>query len=821
MKATQPPVSLMYVTKRNGQQAPVAFDKIRNRAKKAAEGLQVDFYLIAKKVIDGLFDGVSTRQLDDLMAETAASMALNHPDYTKFASRVAISAYHKETDRSFTRTMKRLYQHKNADTQEPEPLVSEEFYRFVQKHGATVEAFIDYDRDYLFDYFGFCTLRKQGYLLGIDAAHPFERPQHLYMRVALAMWGDNLEDVRETYEFLSTHDLSHATPTLLNAGTLRQQLSSCFLLTIKDDSVDGIYDTLKDTAKISQAAGGIGLAISNVRAEGARIRTTGSKSTGIKPMIKVFNDTARYIDQGGRRKGAFAMYLEPWHADTLTFLEMKLPHGKEENRARDLFYALWIPDLFWRRYLAGENWTFFSPDEAPGLQEAWDATFEGGEFTELYERYEREGRGRSSMPAATLLERIIDAQTESGTPYMLNKDQSNRKSNQQNLGTIKSSNLCTEILQYTDIHEIAVCNLASLPLPRYVKKNENGTSYFDHQQLYTVTKRATRNLNRVIDVNFYPVPEAERSNRRHRPVGMGPQGLADAFALLGLPFDSLEARILNREISETMYFAALEASMEEAQLYGAYETYQGSPVSKGILQFDMWEDAQLVQKDGQWMKVSASPVATSGRWDWATLRAQVAEHGVRNSLLIAPMPTASTASILGNNESFEPYTTNVYTRRTLSGEYIMVNSHLVRSLEAEGLWSPAMKNAIVAADGSIQKIEAIPARIKALYKTVWEIPQRVIIDQAADRGAFVCQSQSMNLHIPYDPKAANQFRSRLRAAWVYGTLKGLKTLSYYIRTTAATTANKKLGNAELEPVHVELPAPLGRVDDEGCEMCSA
>jgi ribonucleoside-diphosphate reductase alpha chain len=672
------------------------------------------------------------------------------------------------------------------------PLISDEVMQVIETNAELLDSTIIYDRDFGFDYFGFKTLEKS-YLLRINGKIA-ERPQHLYMRVAIGIHKDDLEQAIKTYNLMSERWFTHATPTLFNAGTPKPQLSSCFLLTMKDDSIDGIYDTLKQTAKISQSAGGIGLAIHNIRATGTYIGGTNGTSNGIIPMLRVFNDTARYVDQGGgKRKGAFAIYLEPWHADVFEFLDLRKNHGKEELRARDLFYALWIPDLFMQRVEDNGDWTLFCPHEAPGLQDCHGAAFE-----ELYTTYEREGRGRKTIKAQELWFAILDAQIETGTPYLLYKDAANAKSNQQNLGTIKSSNLCTEIMEYTDPNEVAVCNLASLALPRFVKDGK-----FDFEKLYEVTYQVTLNLNKVIDVNYYPVEEAKRSNLRHRPIGLGVQGLADAFILLRLPFESELAAMLNRNIFETIYFAAMTASKDLAKEQGPYETFHGSPLSKGQFQFDLWK------------------VAPSGRHDWESLRNEVIEHGVRNSLLVAPMPTASTSQILGNNECFEPYTSNIYSRRVLSGEFVIVNKHLLKDLVALGLWDNDMKNRIIAANGSIQQITSIPEEIRELYKTVWEIKQRTIIDMAADRGAYICQSQSLNLFV------SNPTASKLTSMHFYAWKKGLKTGMYYLRTQAAAQAVQftveKQGGQNMTPVVDQTQVAEGAVCtmQDGCISCGS
>jgi len=749
----------MLVVKRDGHRESVKFDKITARIEKLCYGLEpkyVNPVEVAMKVINGLYDGVTTQELDTLAAEVAATMATRHPDYSRLAARIAISNLHKLTSKSFSSTMKRLYQHVDAKTGQNAPLISRETWKVIHEHAAELDEAIIYDRDFGYDYFGFKTLEKS-YLMRLEGK-VVERPQHMIMRVAVGIHADDIPAVIETYNLMSEKWFTHATPTLFNAGTPKPQLSSCFLLTMKDDSIDGIYDTLKQCAKISQSAGGIGLSIHNVRAKGSYIKGTGGTSNGIVPMLRNFDMTARYVDQGGgKRKGSFAIYLEPWHADIFEFLELKKNHGKEEMRARDLFYAIWLSDLFMKRVENNEMWSLFCPNEAPGLAEVW-----GDDFERLYEKYEKEGKFRRQIKAQDLWFEILEAQIETGTPYMLYKDAANRKSNQKNLGTIKSSNLCTEILEYTSADEVAVCNLASLALPKFV--TDEGV--FDHQKLYEITKVVTKNLNKVIDVNYYPVPEAQNSNMRHRPIGIGVQGLADVFILLKMPFDSPEARVLNTEIHETIYFGAMEASMELSKINGPYESFKGSPVSKGIFQFDMWG------------------VNPSTRWDWIKLKQDVKQFGVRNSLLLAPMPTASTSQILGNNECFEPYTSNLYTRRTLSGDFILVNKHLMKDLMSEGLWNETMRQKLIASNGSVQSIPEIPQNLKDIYKTVWEISQKAIIDMAADRGAFICQSQSLNIHIK-DPNFG-----KLTSMHFYAWKKGLKTGMYYLRSTAAADAIK-------------------------------
>ena len=772
----------MLVVKRDGHRESVKFDKITARIEKLCYGLDPKFVNpveVAMKVINGLYDGVSTQELDNLAAEIAATMTTRHPDFAKLAARIAVSNLHKVTSKSFSNTMKRLYQHVDPKNGQNAPMISKETWKIIKEHAAELDEAILYDRDFSYDFFGFKTLERS-YLMKIDGK-TVERPQHMIMRVAVGIHGNDIPAAIETYNLMSEKWFTHATPTLFNAGTPKPQLSSCFLLTMKDDSIDGIYDTLKQCAKISQSAGGIGLSIHNIRAKGSYIKGTGGTSNGIVPMLRNFDMTARYVDQGGgKRKGSFAVYLEPWHADVFDFLDLKKNHGKDEMRARDLFYAIWMPDLFMQRVENNEMWSLFCPNEAPGL-----ADVHGEDFERLYQKYESENKFRRQVKAQDLWFEILESQIETGTPYILYKDAANKKSNQKNLGTIKSSNLCTEIIEYTAADEVAVCNLASLALPKFV--TDDGK--FDHQKLYEITKVATRNLNKVIDVNYYPVEEARRSNMRHRPIGLGVQGLADAFILLRMPFDSEEARGLNRDIFETIYFAAMEASMEEAKKFGPYETYKGSPVSKGIFQFDMW---------------GVTP--SSGRWDWEKLKQQVKQHGVRNSLLVAPMPTASTSQILGNNECFEPYTSNVYTRRTLSGDFIVANKHLMKDLISAGLWSETMRQKLINTNGSVQSIPEIPKNIKDIYKTVWEISQKAIIDMSADRGAYICQSQSLNIHLT-DPNFG-----KLTSMHFYAWKKGLKTGMYYLRSTAAADAIKfTLDKSALKEPAVAESVPVNKV----------
>ncbi len=788
----------MLVIKRDGRLETVRFDKVTARIEKLSYGLDTRFVQpieVAKKVIDGIYDQVQTTELDNLAAETAASLTTKHPDYAILAARIAISNLHKTTSKSFSNTVKLLYQYVDPKTGENASLISREVYEVVKKNASLLDSTIIYDRDFGYDYFGFKTLERS-YLLKLDG-RVVERPQHMLMRVAVGIHHEDIDSVIETYNLLSERWFTHATPTLFNAGTPKAQLSSCFLLTMKDDSIEGIYDTLKQCAKISQSAGGIGLSVHHIRATGSYIKGTNGTSNGIIPMLKVFNDTARYVDQGGgKRKGAFAIYLEPWHADIIDFLQLKKNHGKEEMRARDLFYALWISDLFMKRVEADEEWSLFCPNEAPGL-----ADCHGAEFEALYEKYERENRARKVIKAQELWFEILESQTETGTPYMLFKDHANNKSNQKNLGTIKSSNLCTEIMEYTAPDEVAVCNLASIALPKFIINGK-----FDHNKLMEVTMQVARNLNRIIDINYYPVPEAEKSNMRHRPIGIGIQGLADTFIKLRMPFESEEAQRLNEDIHETIYYGAMMASLELAKKNGPYESWKGSPISEGIFQFDMW---------------GVKP--KSGRWNWEEMRKEVKKHGVRNSLLLAPMPTASTSQILGNNECFEPYTSNIYTRRVLSGEFIVVNKHLLKDLVDLGLWNDSMKNKLIEANGSVQNIPEIPTNIKDLYKTVWEISQKTIIDMSADRGAYICQSQSLNIHIK-DPNFG-----KLTSMHFYAWKKGLKTGMYYLRTKAAADAIKftveKQADVALEPVvndEDKLAAMACSLDNpEACEACGS
>jgi ribonucleoside-diphosphate reductase alpha chain len=799
----------MYVVKRDGKKEPVMFDKITARVKKMCYGLNkiVDPVKVAMRVIEGLYDGVTTPELDSLAAEIAATMTTAHPDYAKLAARIAVSNLHKNTKKSFSETMVDLYEYVNPRTGKKAPLLSDEVFKIITDNAEKLDSTIIYSRDFNYDFFGFKTLERS-YLLKLNGTI-VERPQHMLMRVSIGIHLNDIDEAIATYELMSKKFFTHATPTLFNAGTPKPQMSSCFLLQMQDDSIDGIYDTLKQTAKISQSAGGIGLSIHNVRATGSYIRGTNGTSNGIVPMLKVFNDTARYVDQGGgKRKGSFAMYIEPWHADIFEFLDLKKNHGKEEMRARDLFYAMWMPDLFMKRVQEDGQWTLMCPNECPHLFDTY-----GDEFEKLYEGYEKVGKGRKTIKARELWEKILESQIETGTPYMLYKDAVNRKSNHKNLGTIRSSNLCTEIMEYTANDEVAVCNLASIALPMFISENESGEKYFNHKKLYDVTKKVIRNLDTVIDRNYYPVQEAENSNFRHRPVGLGVQGLADAFIMLRLPFTSDAAKKLNKDIFETLYFASVQSSMEIAKAKEPYSTFKGSPMSEGELQFNMWgiNDEDL-----------------SGNWDWKKLRKNVIKHGVRNSLLVAPMPTASTSQILGNNEAFEPYTSNIYTRRVLSGEFIVVNKHLLEDLVEMELWDNNMKEEIMRANGSIQHIDKIPQNIKELYKTVWEMSMKDIIDMARHRGYFIDQSQSLNLFMQDADYA------KLTSMHFYAWKSGLKTGMYYLRTKSAVNAIQFTLSKEKKKTPQEQDAPMtpeefkamvessknGGPDDD-CLMCGS
>ncbi|MCX6195789.1 MAG: ribonucleoside-diphosphate reductase subunit alpha [Flavobacteriia bacterium] len=785
----------MYVVKRDEKKEAVKFDKITARIIKMCYGLDplVSPESVAMKVIEGIYDGVSTSDLDNLAAEVAAAKTIDHPDYALLASRIAVSNLHKETKKTFSEVMSDLYYYIDPKTNQKASLLADDVYNIIQEHKETLDSSIIYDRDFRYDYFGFKTLTRS-YLMKLNGKIA-ERPQQMLMRVSLGIHKSDIAGAIKTYHLMSEGWFTHATPTLFNSGTPKPQMSSCFLLTMKEDSIEGIYETLKACAQISQSAGGIGLSIHNIRATGSYIKGTNGTSNGIVPMLRVFNDTARYVDQGGgKRKGSFAMYIEPWHADVFDFLDLKKNHGKEEQRARDLFFALWIPDLFMQRVKENGEWTLMCPHECPGLSDVHSA-----EFVALYTKYEQEGKGRKTIKAQDLWFKILESQIETGTPYMLYKDAANSKSNQQNLGTIKSSNLCTEIIEYTAPDEIAVCNLASLALPKYVTEEKT----FDHDKLFEVTYQATLNLNKIIDENFYPVEAAKNSNLRHRPIGLGVQGLADTYILMGFPFESDDAKKLNKEIFETIYYASMTASKDLSKELGPYSTYEGSPVSKGIFQPDMWG------------------VTPSTRWEWNVLKEEVLKYGVRNSLLLAPMPTASTAQILGNNECFEPYTSNIYTRRVLSGEFIIVNKHLLKDLVKAGLWNKDMRQKIMTANGSVQNIKEVPQNIKALYKTAWEISQKAIIEQSADRGAYICQSQSLNIFME------NANFGKLTSMHFYGWEKGLKTGMYYLRTKAATDAIKFTVEKTIaaEPASVDIETQQAEIacsldDPENCEMCS-
>ena len=817
----------MQVTKRNGQLEDVAFDKILNRVKKIGQevNIQINYSSLIIKVIDQLYNNIPTTKIDELTAEQCASLSTQHPDYGVLAGRIVVSNHQKNTSSSFHDVVQRLYHYVDSNDGYASPIVSEKLWSIVEQNKDEIESFIDYNRDYLIDYFGFKTL-ENAYLFKIDNVS-IERPQHMWMRVAIGIHGDDLVAVKETYDLMSQKYFTHATPTLFNAGTPRPQLSSCYLIAMEDDSLDGIYNTLKDCANISKWAGGIGLHIHNIRANHSFIKGTNGHSTGIVPMLRVFNNTARFINQGGKRNGSFAIYLEPWHPDIFDFLDLRKNHGDEELRARDLFYALWIPDLFMERVKANGPWSFFCPNECCGLSDV-----HSDKFVDLYTSYERSGKARKTIQARDLWLAIMDSQMETGTPYLLFKDAANRKSNQQNLGTIKSSNLCTEIIEYSDENETAVCNLASIALPAFVNVE---TRTFDYDKLHHVVKIVTKNLNKIIDVNFYPTTKTRRSNLLHRPIGIGVQGLADAFIMMDLAFHSEDAKQVNKMIFETIYHGALECSNELAisrkggmlkaktdfancgildapvdtiidkydellpivhevcqlkdEHAGAYSTFEGSPVSQGILQFDMWN------------------VEPSDRYDWTALKAQIVAHGIRNSLLVAPMPTASTSQILGYNECFEPLTSNIYSRRTLAGEFIVANKYLMRELLDLGLWNEKMKNNIIANKGSIQQLVELPEHIRNKYKIVWEMPMKHLIDMSADRGAFICQSQSMNLWLE-EPNY-----NTLTSMHFYSWKQGLKTGIYYLRRKARHQAQQ----FTLEP---EKKEGNDQADDI-CEMCSA
>ena len=793
----------MFVLKRDGRKEPVMFDKITSRVRKMCYGLNsiVDPVKVAMRVIEGLYDGVTTSELDNLAAEVAATMTVQHPDYARLAARIAVSNLHKNTKKTFSDVMFDLYSYVNPRTGKKAPLLSDETYKVIVDNAAKLDSTIIYNRDFGYDYFGFKTLERS-YLLKLNGEIA-ERPQHMLMRVAIGIHLDDIDEAIETYELMSKKIFTHATPTLFNSGTPKPQMSSCFLLQVQDDSIDGIYDTLKQTAKISQSAGGIGLSIHNVRATGSYIRGTNGTSNGIVPMLKVYNDTARYVDQGGgKRKGSFAIYMEPWHADVFDFLDLRKNTGKEEMRARDLFYAMWIPDLFMKRVEEDGEWTLMCPNECPHLFDTY-----GQEFEKLYTGYEKVGKGRKTIKARELWEKILEAQIETGNPYMLYKDSANRKSNQKNLGTIRSSNLCTEIMEYTANDEVAVCNLASIAIPMFVEEDEKGTKFFNHQKLFEITKKIVRNLDTVIDRNYYPVKEAENSNFRHRPIGLGIQGLADAFILLRHPFTSDKAKELNQEIFETIYFAAVTSSMEISIAKEPYSTFKGSPMSKGEFQFNMW---------------GVSEDDLSGRWDWKALRKKVQKNGLRNSLLVAPMPTASTSQILGNNEAFEPYTSNIYTRRVLSGEFIVVNKHLLEDLVDLGLWDNEMKEDIMRANGSIQHIDVISQELKDLYKTVWELSMKDIIDMSRQRGYFIDQSQSLNLFM----QDANY--AKLTSMHFYAWKSGLKTGMYYLRTKSAVNAiqftlskKKTEEDKPLSPEELKQLLLQSKENPDDCLMCGS
>jgi ribonucleoside-diphosphate reductase alpha chain len=772
----------MHVIKRSDVKELVEFDKILNRVKTLSKqyDLKVNNSLLVMKVIDQLYNNIETTKIDELTAEQCAAMSSIHPDYNRLAGYIVVSNHQKNTQPLFSEVMNSLYFFKDKHDQH-KPLISHQLHIIVEKHGELLDSMIIHERDYLIDYFGFKTLERS-YLMRINNK-AIERIQHLWLRVAVGIHGEDIEKVRTTYEHMSQKYFTHATPTLYNAGTPHPQLSSCFLEAMEDDSIDGIYNTLKDCALISKWAGGIGLHIHNIRASGSHIRGTNGHSNGIVPMLKVFNNTAKYVDQGGgRRNGSFAIYLEPWHADIEIFLQMRKNHGDEELKARDLFYALWIPDLFMERVKSDGLWTLMCPDECPGLSDVY-----GDEFKKLYENYEEKSKTRQTMKARDLWFQILDSQMETGTPYLLYKDACNRKSNQKNIGTIKSSNLCTEIVQYSDKNETAVCNLASIALANFV---EDGV--FNYEKLHNVTEIVVDNLNKVIDVNYYPIEKTRVSNMKHRPVGLGVSGLADVFMKMNLPFNSPEAKKINKNIFETIYHSSLQTSCLLSQIHGPYETFSGSPASQGILQFDMW---------------NVDP--SHERYDWSSLKEKIKIHGLRNSLLLAPMPTASTSQILGVNECIEPITSNIYNRRTMAGEFMVSNKYLMNDLIQLNLWNEKTKNNIIANNGSIQQIDMIPQNIKDKYKTVWEIPMRDIIDMAADRGAFICQSQSLNLWVE-EPNY-----NTLTSMHFYGWSKGLKTGIYYLRRRARHQAQQ----FTIEPEKRETRE--GSIDEDVCEMCSA
>jgi ribonucleoside-diphosphate reductase alpha subunit len=787
----------MFVTKRNGQQEIVSFDKILKRIKTLGQeaNIKINYTTLVMKVIDQLYSGISTTKIDELSAEQCASMSSIHPDYNVLAGRITVSNHHKNTTASFSEVMNQL--HNNTDLSgKHSPIVTKEFIEIVNQYSAEFDSLCDYERDYLIEYFGFKTLDR-AYLIKINGKI-VERPQHMWLRVAVGIHGSNIERIKETYEFMSQKYFTHATPTLFNAGTLYPQLSSCFLLAMESDSMEGIYNTLTDCALISKWAGGIGLHIHNIRASGSKIRGTNGESSGICPMLRVFNNTAKFVNQGGKRNGSFAIYLEPWHADIEVFLQMRKNHGDEELKARDLFYAIWMPDLFMERVKADAQWTLMCPDECQGLADVY-----GEEFVELYTSYENSGKGRKTMKARELWFQILDAQMETGTPYLLYKDACNKKSNQKNLGTIKSSNLCAEVVQYSNENETAVCNLASIALPTFINTEDPANPFFDYEKLHHVAKIVTYNLNKIIDVNFYPTEKTRTSNQRHRPIGIGIQGLADVFMILGLPFASDAARQINKDIFETIYHGAVEQSCEMAIMEGPYETFQGSPASQGLLQFDLWKS----EADKGISEIDHS----NDRYDWTALKAKVVQNGLRNSLLLAPMPTASTSQILGFNECIEPITSNIYNRRTLAGEFILANKYLMNDLIKLDLWNEKIKNNIIANHGSVQHIETIPIEIREKYKTVWEIPMRALIDMAADRGIYVCQSQSLNLWLE-DPNY-----SSLTSMHFYSWSKGLKTGIYYLRRRGRHQAQQ----FTIEPEKKDSSGNMYEENEEICEMCSA
>ena len=801
MSSTQNHDDEMHVTKRSGTTEIVSFDKILKRIRTIGQetydipvpslqhSLKINYTSLAMKVIDQLYDNISTAKIDELSAEQCASMASIHPDYSTLAGRLIIANHSKNTSSMFVDTMSKLYMN-NDKHGKPSPLITDDMMLTARTYENELNQLCNYNRDYLIDYFGFKTLER-AYLMKVGK-EIVERPQHMWLRVAMGIHGDDMDKIIETYELMSQKYFTHATPTLFNAGTPHPQLSSCYLIAMEDDSIEGIYNTLKDCALISKWAGGIGLHIHNVRASGSDIRGTNGSSNGIVPMLRVFNHTAKYVDQGGgKRNGSFAMYMEPWHADIESFLDLRKNHGDEDLKARDLFYAIWMSDLFMERVKAGQDWTLMCPDECPGLSDVY-----GDAFNALYTHYEKEGKGRKTMKARDLWFQILDAQMETGTPYLLYKDAVNRKCNQKNLGTIKSSNLCCEITEYSDENETAVCNLASIALPAFIVTDDDGNVTFDYVKLHSVARTVTYNLNKIIDVNFYPTKKTERSNFRHRPIGIGVQGLADVFILLGLPFASDKAKEINVRIFQTIYHAALTESCQIAKVDGRYSTFDGSPASEGILQFDMWE---------------VDPMEKVKMYNWDNLKEQIKTYGLRNSLLVAPMPTASTSQILGYNECIEPITSNIYSRRTIAGDFMVVNRYLIQDLIKLDIWNDKIKNNIVANNGSIQQIDIIPDDIKEKYKTVWEIPMRNLIDMAADRGAYVCQSQSLNLWLE-DPTYNN-----LTSMHFYGWNKGLKTGIYYLRRRARHQAQQ----FTIEPEKNKGQTLGGTTEDEICEMCSS